>query len=273
LTRARTALAPAAATRLKQALRLKRAPSARAVGRLTLTAGFAAPPAAPAPAPAVILPAATATPAPTPTPPPGQPAAPPCAERFAATPAGSTDWFACDLPGESDLKSWTDYVQGPWADVCAQGSGSVTASGGAQRVDRAAAYDHRFPAQAQRHPDGSMTIRLAGAVTYRLPAHGIDEAIGAMEIQVAADGRTGKVFADGHSNGGGGMSCGSAPAAYADEHVLTLDFTGIAPVTSGGVTRWIHVPATTVAGPKWVGGSARYAGRSWGSFTIAVPAP
>jgi len=35
LADARTALAPAAATRLKQALRLKRAPSARAVGKLT----------------------------------------------------------------------------------------------------------------------------------------------------------------------------------------------------------------------------------------------
>jgi hypothetical protein len=268
LTGARAALAPAAATRLKRALRLKRAPSARAVGRLTLTAGAVTPPAAPAP---VVITPAAAAPAPTATPAP-PPAAPRCADRFAATPAGSTDWFACDLPGQNDLKSWTDYIQGPWPSACDLGGGSVTASGGAQRVVPAAAYDHRFPADAERHPDGSATIRLQGTVAYRLPAHGIEESIGAFVIEVAADGRSGQVFADGRSNDGGGMTCDSTPAAYADEHVLDLDFSGVAPVTSGGVTRWIHVPATTVAGEKWIGGSPRYAGRPWGSFTIALPA-
>jgi hypothetical protein len=198
---------------------------------------------------------------------------PPCHERFAATPAQSTDWFGCDLPGQSDLKSWTDYIQRPFPPTCgALGNGTVTASGGASRVDPAAAYDHRFRvASADRRLDGSATIRLEGAVTYTMPAHGIDESIGAFRIEIAAGGASGQVFADGRSNATGGMSCGTAATPYAGEHVLDLNLVGITPKTTGGVTRWVHVPATTVAGTKWVGGTS-YAGRPWGSFTIALEA-
>ena len=55
-------------------------------------------------------------------------------ERFAATPAGSVDWFGCDLPANGDLKSWTSYVQRALPGPCDGPLGSVTASGGAARI-------------------------------------------------------------------------------------------------------------------------------------------
>jgi hypothetical protein len=61
-------------------------------------------------------------------------------------------------------------------------------------------------------------------------------------------------------------------APYAEERVLDLDLTGIAPVVDGGVTRWVHVPATIAATTNKVGGGQYPAGARWGSFTIAVPA-
>ncbi len=259
LTGARTALTRAAAARLKRALKLKRKPSTFALGTLAVTAASATPP--PVPAPVVITPAAPAA-TPTPTP------APACDVRFTATPAGSVDWFACDLPGANDLKSWTDYVQRPFPPACAAGTGTVVATGDATRIDTAPANDPRFPnVAAERHPAGSAPIRLRGTVTYTQPAHGIEETISGLVIKIAAGGETGEVFADGSSNGGGGRACGTPATPYTGEHVLDLDLRGVTPTPSG----WVRVPAVTVADPNWIGGS-NYAGRPWGSFTIALPA-
>ena len=96
---ARFALTSAAAKRLRSALKLKRTPSTAALGKFTVGVAdltMTVPPTPqPAPAPSA-TPAPTATPTPTPTPEPVTP----CAQRFAATPAGSVDWFGCDLPGQ-----------------------------------------------------------------------------------------------------------------------------------------------------------------------------
>ncbi|HEX6024941.1 MAG TPA: HtaA domain-containing protein [Solirubrobacter sp.] len=259
VTKAHAALTRAAAARLKRALKLKRTPST--LGTLTLTASPATSP-QPEPAPIVVTPAPTPTP--TATPAPANPV-PACADRV-TTPAGSVDWIGCDLPGAGDLKSWTDYVQRPFPPACGAGLGTVVASGGAARIDPASAYDHRFGvADAQWHADGSATIRLQGTVSYTMPAHGIEETVSNLVIELAADGQTGRVFAAGSSNGGGGRACSTPATPYTGEHVLDLDLAS----TAGG---WIRASATTVANPKWIGGSDTYAGRPWGSFRIAPPA-
>src|SRR4051812_6342465 len=98
LVGARVAFTRAATTALKASLKLKRAPSTATLGKLTVAVApeLMTPPATvPLPAPAPV-----ASPAPTPAP---TATAQPCAERFAATPAGSVDWFGCDLPGDGDL--------------------------------------------------------------------------------------------------------------------------------------------------------------------------
>ncbi len=151
---AKAALTPAAAAKLKRALKLKRAPSTATLGTLKLTA---ATPVAPAPVAATPIPLA-ATPTPTPTAVPAS-----CAERFATTPAGSADWFGCDLPGLGDLKSWTNYIQRPFPPACGSGAGTIVASGGASELDTP--YDHRFGVTSfERHGDGSITLRLSGTV-------------------------------------------------------------------------------------------------------------
>jgi Htaa len=269
LVGARVALTRAAATALKKGLKLRRAPSTKTLGKLTV--GVAAE-LGPTPLPAR-APVATPTPVPTasPAPEPGTP----CAERFGATPAGSVDWFGCDLPGNGDLHSWTDYVQRPFPALpgCGSAPGTVVAAGGGERI--VTAYDHRFPiALSAVRPDGSATIVVNGSVTYTMPAHGIDEQIGALRIEIAPGGQTGTVYASGHAKPrdmGAGV-CATAPAEYADQPVLTLDLTGIAPVSGGGVTRWVHVPAKiSAAGNDRIGGGVYGAGAAWGAFTIAIP--
>ena len=201
----------------------------------------------------------------------------PCAQRFAATPAGSVDWFGCDLPGNGDLKSWTNYIQRAFPPSPCQGPlGSVTAGGGAARVVASEAYDHRFPiVSGESRDDGSATIVLGGNVTYSLPVHGIEESIGALRIVIAPGGATGIVYADGRAKpfDTSGDACTTPATPYTAEPVLDLDLAGITPVTAGGVKRWIHVPATIAAGTTKIGGGNYRAGSAWGSFTIAVPAP
>ena len=108
-----------------------------------------------------------------------------------------------------------------------------------------------------------------------MPVHGIDESLGALRIELAADGLSGTVYADGHAKPRemGNDVCTTPANPYADQPVLTLDLTGITPVTAGGVKRWIHVPAKIAAGHELIGGGTYPAGSNWGSFTIAVPEP
>ena len=178
LAGARVALTKASASRLKALLKLRRAPSTATLGKLTVAVAAepTQPPVTTLPAPAPLLPkpiptataTATATPEPTTTPTPETA----CADRFAATPAGSVDWFACDLPGTSDLHSWTDYLQRAWVG-CPGPPGSIVASGGATRVVASTAYDHRFPVTStvrrQRRDDGHR--RRHGHVRAGRPRH------------------------------------------------------------------------------------------------------
>jgi hypothetical protein len=270
LVRARVALTKTSASRLKSLLKLRRAPSTATLGKLTVAVAAEQPPAViPAPAP-VATPVPTASPTPTPSPGPG------CEERFAATPAGSVDWFGCDLPGNGDLHSWTDYIQRPFPPLagCGNAAGAIVAGDGAARLDRA--YDHRFPITSTSgvRPDGSATIVVQGRVTYTMPAHGIDEQIGALRIEIAPGGTSGTVYAGGHAKPrdmGAGV-CATAPQDYTDQPVLALDRRGIAPVSDGAVTRWVHVPASITAdGNDRIGGAVYGEGAAWGAFTIAIP--
>jgi hypothetical protein len=266
---ARVALTSAAAKRLKTSLRLKRTPSTKTLGTLTVAVAPLSMTPKVAPAPAPVTPAATATPTPTPTPAPGAP----CSELFAATPAGSVDWFGCDLPGNGDLHSWTDYVQRPFAPLCSPGQGTIVATGGAARIAASVAYDHRFTVvSGGSRPDGSATIQLQGTITYTMPTHGIDESIGALRIEIAAGGQTGTVYADGRAKPRdmGASICTTPAQDYTNEPVLTLDLTGITPAAAG-VTRWVHVPAKIAAGTTRIGGGVYEAGSAWGAFTIPVP--
>ena len=264
---ARFALTSAAARRLRSKLKLDRAPSTAELGKFTVGVAdltMTVPPATTLPSPA-------ATPAPTSTPTPSPEPGTPCDQRFAATPAGSVDWFGCDLPANGDLKSWTNYVQRPLPGPCAGPLGSITESGGATRI--VDATDHRFPVTASAFGgDGSATITTQGTITYLMPIHGIEESIGGLKLVLDPGGQSGTVYATGGAKEFvmGDEVCTTPVTPYTDQPVLKLDLTGITPVTAGGVKRWIHVPATIATGHKLVGGGFYPAGSSWGSFTIAV---
>lgn len=285
LANARFALTPAAAKALRTALRLKRTPSTKALG--TLSVSYAKPADAPAPAP-IPAPAPGATPAPTATPTPvttPTPSATPvatatpgpnlaCDQRYTATPANIVDWFGCGMAGSNDLKSWTSYVQRAFPQFPCQGPvGSIVAGFGASQVVAGDPLDHRFPVLSSTvRPDGSATIVVGGHVTYTMPVHGIDEQLGSLRIEIAAGGLTGTVFADGHAKpfDMSGGSCSAPPTPYANQPVLSLDLAGIAPVTADNVIRWVKVPATVIDTADRIGGG-EYSGRPWGTFTIALP--
>ncbi len=201
----------------------------------------------------------------------------PCDDRFAATPVGIVDWFSCDLSGDLDLKSWTNYIQRQFPPApCPWVQGTVVAGGGAAQVVAGDTFDHRFPVLSSTlRPDGSATIVVGGNVTYTMPVHGIDESIGALRIELAADGLTGTVYADGHAKPRdmGSNVCTTPANPYTGKAVLTLDLTGVTPVSAGGVKRWVHVPAKIAPGHELIGGGTYAAGSDWGSFTIAVPEP
>lgn len=278
LTGARVAFSPAGAKAVRTALKLKRTPSTKTLGRLSVS--YTRPPADvvlptdPPPAtttPAAPAPIATATPTPSPTATPGEQ---PCGH--APTPVGRVDWFACQLPGSNDLKSWTNYLHVPFPSPpgCATTPGSVTASGGAARIDAASDLDHRFTvASAVVRDDGSATIVADGTVTYAMPAHGIEESTGAFRIEIAPGGLTATVYADGtaktRDQTGGG--CAVAPTPYTDRAVLTLDLSHSAPVVAGGVRRWVGAPATIPTDHLLFGGGSYRSGTAWGAFTIAIP--
>ncbi|MDA0172827.1 HtaA domain-containing protein [Solirubrobacter taibaiensis] len=272
LTRARIALTTPAATALRSALKLKRTPSTRSLGALSVAYK---PPgheliSPPAPAPTPTTPAATATPAPTapPTPDTGTsidvPAGSCDPARLSATPAGSVDWFGCDLPGTRDLRSWTKYVLTPAAGCPSSDSGTIVASDGASRLIANSAYDHRLQVtQILPDLDGSVTLYLSGTITYSMPAHGIDEQITNLEIDIDPGGLTGTIRADGRSAARNGVLCVSSPEQYADETVMNLELS-----TTGNIVR----ARATVADPIGrLGGGEYPAGQPWGTFTFVDP--
>ena len=280
LTGARIALTKPAAKALRSALKLKRTPSTKALGKLSVAYKPPSPELVytPAPAPTVTAPAATATPAPTATPTPGAgtsievPAGSCDPARLSATPAGSVDWFGCDLPGYGDLRSWTRLrAHARSRRLLGWTAGTIVASGGASRLISNSAYDHRFRAHAGRRTTSPAARRRScpGTITYVMPAHGIDEPIGDLEIEIAPGGLTGTVHADGRS----AAACGHVlPLAAGTEQSRTRPSMNLdPPVTSG------HHRAGSTCRPDRrepsgrLGGGEYPAGQPWGTFTIVAP--
>ncbi|MDA0179110.1 HtaA domain-containing protein [Solirubrobacter phytolaccae] len=298
LTRAKIALTPAAAKALRSTLKLKRTPSTAALGTFSVaiapelgTVPAPTPIAVPAPGPSptvqasptpestpIATPTVTATPTATATATPSATATPgpalDCAQRFDKTPAGVVDWFGCALPGSTDLKSWTNYLQMPFPQFpCPGSAGSIVPGFGASQVVAGDKYDHRFPVlSSEVGTDGSATVVLGGNVTYTLPVHGINEQIGSLRVVINPGGLTGTVYADGYAKpfDTSPATCTAAPTPYTGQPVLSLNLTGITPVTTSGVTRWISVPATVIDTGDRIGGGS-YDGSAWGTFTIALP--
>jgi hypothetical protein len=280
-------LSAAAAARIKRALGLRRAPSTSgAVGSLTLLMS-ATPVPSSAASGTVAAPVAAAVPQTgvllsNPAPAPGTGASPdpdpaPC---WATTPAGFSDWIACDEAGGSsfgggNLRSWLNYVLAPvWGDPDAKvvASGGATTTTGATTVlpadgDR---YDYRLPvASTTVNPDGTVTIAHTGRVEYLLPVHEIDQWLEDLTFAVSADRTSAVVSATAQY---GDRDDPSAPPIVAQRDVLTVDLAHAASTsTSGGVTTYVHAPAHLTAEGQEVGGDSYAVGSDWGAFTIRVP--
>ena len=216
------------------ALKLERAPSTATLGTLTVAVApsWSPPPVAGARARADGHARPRPPRRPTPRPTPERPA---CADRFAATPASSVDWFGCDLPGNGDLKSWTNYVQRPFPRAAGRGARPARSSRGARRRAASSRHGLRPPLpgrleQVRRRTDRRRSSSRA-TITYTMPAHGIDESIGALRIEIAPGGqRAGLRRRPRASRATWAAACARPRRRpYTDQPVLTLDLTGIAP--------------------------------------------
>lgn len=277
---AKVTLAPAGARRLKRALRLRRTPSAkRPVGTLTLVLaasrgsdpGPATGPGATGPTPTSSTPTSPASTTPTtPTTPSG-----PVQPCWSATPAGSTDWIACDQSGGSqfgggNLRSWINYVLSPsWGPP----PGSIPTSAGASRVDPSHPYDYRLPvASTTVGGNGSVTIAHTGRIRYLLPSHDIDNHVENLAFTVAADRASAIVSLTAHYTPRSTAEDPDPDPVTATVSAMSVDLAAAASTTTaGGVTTYSHAPASLTAGGQQVWGESYEIGAAWGAFTLRVP--
>lgn len=279
-------LSSSAAKQIRKQLKLKRVVTGR-IGTLSLTA--AATPSVTPPTPTSTSPTTTTTVAPPPppvtttttTPPPVTTTTPttttpvdPPAPCWAATPAGSTDWIACDEPGGSqfgygNLRSWINYILG-WNDAAA----SVVATDGASPVAPTDRYDYRLPvASTLVEGDGTVTVAHTGRIQYTLPMHGVDIYVEDLVFHVAADRHSARVTLTARYTPRPTTS-DPAPAVVTEEvEAMAVDLDAArSKTTAAGVTTYEHAPATlTEAGREIWGPDSYPQDAAWGAFTLAVP--
>lgn len=288
LTGATLSLTAAGARALRVALRLRRAPRAGRLGRLSVAIPPRRVTVAPTPAPSVTPPRPTMTPGPAPTPAPTPTPTPtptpsttpdPCWSTRPAPDPDHVDWIACDRAGGGSLKSFISYLRTDWAaaGACTVGRHGVYPSDGATLIDASNPYDHRLAVAAVEPTAGGVTtVRLRGRLEYALDAHGIDQATVDPVLLVAADRASASVRVSGRSSTGGpGGACPIAPTPFTDVEALTLDLTQAASTVRGAQgTTFSHVPARLTADGAATLGSGIYpAGAGWGAFSFTVPTP
>ena len=183
--------------------------------------------------------------------------------RLSATPAGSMDWFGCDLPGTRDLRSWTRYVLAPAAG-CSVDPGTIVASGGASRLVSNSAYDHRFELTQVTH---DIAGRLHAVPVRDDHVHDARARHRRADHEPGDQGRPGRADrhrrADGRSAPRAGMFCLLTPEQYADETVMNLELS-----TTGAI---VPGPATVAEPSGRLGGGEYPAGQPWGTFTFLAP--
>lgn len=268
LVQASVTLAPAGASAIRRALRLRRAPSSKtAVGAFTLIVEGQGVTTTPTSGPGT--PGSTTTqPATTPTQPPETtPTTPanttptgPSRCWSAATPAGSTDWIACDVAGSDDIKSWTNYILS---------GGSIATTNGASHLGTAN-YDYRLTvASTVTNGDGRVTISHTGKINYLYPGHGIDLYVEQFVITVAANRASATVdvvsqFAPRDNP--------SDVQVRTVRGAMTIDLTAATTTqTSGGITSYTHAPATLTENGRDIWGPTYPVGAAWGAFNLRVP--
>lgn len=257
LKNAQASLSPAAVRTLRSGLSSSRLKAGR-LGKLTV---------------AVRVPAAPVTPSPeVPAPPPTVPTPPlpidptpelPAASCWAATPAGSTDWIACDPVSGGNLRTWITYVTG---------GGTVDATDGATRVTAGKPYDYRLGAPVTTPGvDGRVTVAHTGRIAYSYPMHMIDMWVENLRFDVAADRTSARVVVDASYPSFANPS--DPPVLRSDVEVMTVDLTAARSKTpaAGGATTYELAPAKLTADGRTVWSDFYEVGAAFGAFTITVP--
>lgn len=216
--------------------------------------------------PAVVTPPVVAPPVVTPpvTPTPDPPA--PTTPCWAPTPAGNTDWVACDGTVGGNLWGWVNYITN---------GGTIEATDGAALVAPGNKYDYRLGVASTpvESGDGTVTISHAGGFRYWLPVHFLDISIVNLRIRVAADRASAVVIVDGsYTPWPAAVNVPPVPVPVVDAVVMTVDLTAARSRTAvDGVTTYELAPAALTSEGRRIWGDFYPVGSRFGAFTVAVP--
>ena len=179
------------------------------------------------------------------------------------------------MPGTGDLKSWTNYVQRPFPPIPCPGRRARHRERrrGADRRRRAIRppLRDRLERRARRTARRRSRSPGRGHVPDARPRHrGVDRRSSDRDRRRRPD-RGRCTPTAGPSRAHGRRRVHHAREAYTGEPVLTLDLTGITPVTTRRRDALGERAGEDRAGRRrWIGGGTYPAGSRWGTFTIAV---
>jgi len=198
--------------------------------------------------------------------------------HFEAAVAPRLDWTARGLTGASNLRTWVNYLHTDWAGPGPVGAKGVETSGGASQPDANDRSSWRLTFEdAWREPDGGpLVARFRGTIRWVNSAHFIDSTIADPRLEIAADGRSARLYVDGRASGSMADAMAGRPTwtTVSNVRLLDLDLTAAGPRTSGdgSVRTWVAAPARASPAGTSVYGMDSYAARPFGFMTFTLPA-
>lgn len=198
--------------------------------------------------------------------------------HFEAAVAPRLDWTARGLTGPSNLRTWVNYLSTDWAGPGPAGAKGVETSGGASQPDANDRTSWRltFEEAWRSSAGGPIVAQFRGTIRWVNSPHYIDSTIVDPRLEVAADGRSARLYVSGRASGSMADAMAGRPTwtDVSNVRLLDLDLTAAGPRTSGDgtVRTWVAAPARASAAGTSVYGIDSYAARPFGFMTFTLPA-
>ncbi|MFT4263491.1 MAG: HtaA domain-containing protein [Nocardioides sp.] len=194
-----------------------------------------------------------------------------------ATRSTGVEWTARGVGGSSNVKSWLNYIKTDWASggtACPKGLHGIEVGDGASLPSDTDDTSWRFTQTgAYENAAGKTVVQYQGTLRWVLEAHCIDIKITNPRLEIANDGLSARLYADGETSG----SMSDAQAGNAEQvpftnvRVLDIDLSHSGPRTDGDTNAWAFAPATLNAAFASKAGLDLYSGSAFGFLTVVAP--
>lgn len=190
--------------------------------------------------------------------------------------APSLEWTARGVAGSSNARSWLSYLRTDWGSAgpaCPRGLHEVQTSDGATMPGGEDESWRFTQAGASKDASGRTIVQYDGELRWVMEAHCIDIRIRDPRLEIAADGRTARLYASGLTNGSmaEAMEGGVSQTPFANLRVLDVDLAGAGPRTAAGTDTWVAAPATLSSAAASTLGLDLYAEKTFGHLTVTAP--